>query len=274
MSFALLTLALMFGSGGEPWSCPDTYDVSIATHAYGADPEQQAFDLYVPRGAHAPPLAVYIHGGAWVSRDKSEYQRLGAAFARCGIAAAVINYRLAPAVADREQIEDVSSALKWLGERAGRIGYNAHRMFLIGHSAGAQLALYALVSGAVKRASIAGVVALGSVGINPSSDVAELDPAYRGIYEPAFGTDQAAWRKFDIKPLLRGDEPPVLVIHGANDFMAPEAISRQLYDQLLAAGDRAQYLQPPDRDHWGMLDRMAEPGDSTMRAIERFVLGK
>ena len=278
-------LALMFGSGGEPSPCPGAYEVAAATHAYGADADLQALDLYLPRGAHSPPLIVYIHGGAWVSRDKSEYRELGAAFARCGIAAAVINYRLAPEVQVGQQVDDVASALRRLTERASNlvfrasstnsdVGYDLRRIFLIGHSAGAQLALYALVSGALKRGSIAGVVALGSVGINPSSDVAELDPRYQGIYEPAFGADRAAWRKFDIKTLLRGNEPPVLVVHGVNDSMAPEAISRQLYQQLRAAGDRVRYEQPADRDHWSMLDHMTQPEDPTMQAIERFVLGK
>jgi len=231
-------------------------------------------DLYLPRGARTAPLAVYIHGGAWVSGDKRDYAGLGAAFARRGIAAAVLNYRLAPAVDVRQQLDDVVAALHWLAERAQSLGYDARRIFLVGHSAGAQLAVYALASGKIARTSIAGIVAIGSVGINPSSDVAELDQRYRDIYEPAFGSDRAAWSAFDVQPLLRGDEPPVLVIHGAGDFMAPEAISRQLYQQLDAAGCQADYIQPANCDHWNMLEHMAEPGDPTMHAVARFVLGK
>ena len=274
LDLALLTIALMFGVSGGASPCPGTYDVQAATHAYGADPDLQALDLYLPRRARLPPLAVYVHGGAWVSGDKGDYQRLGAAFAHCGIAAAVINYRLAPAVDVAAQLDDVAGALHWLAASSESAKYDPHRVFLIGHSAGAQLGLYALVSGKLARGSIAGIVALGSVGINPSSDVTELDPRYRGIYDPPFGPDRAAWQAFDIQPLLRGHEPPVLVIHGANDFMAPEAISRQLYEQLKAAGDRVQYLRPADRDHWNMLEFMTQPGDPTMRALERFVLGK
>jgi len=251
-----------------------SYEADVATHAYGADRSLQLLDLYLPHGARTPPLAVYIHGGAWVSGDKSGYERLGTAFARCGIAAAVLNYRLAPTVRVWQQLDDVAGALRWLTERARSSGYDARRTFLIGHSAGAQLAVYAVVSGKLARGSIAGIVAIGSVGINPSSDVTELDERYRDIYEPAFGADRGAWSAFDVQPLLRGDEPPVLVIHGADDCMAPETISRRLYEQLVAAGVRAVYMQPADRDHWNTLERMAEPGDPTMQAVERFVLGK
>ena len=114
LDLALLTIALMFGVSGGASPCPGTYDVQAATHAYGADPDLQALDLYLPRRARLPPLAVYVHGGAWVSGDKGDYQRLGAAFAHCGIAAAVINYRLAPAVDVAAQLDDVAGALHWL----------------------------------------------------------------------------------------------------------------------------------------------------------------
>ena len=275
MIVALCTIAIVFGAGDAPSPCPATpYAVDTATHTYGADPLFEALDLYLPKGARGEPLAVYIHGGAWVSRDKGEYAALGAAFARCGIAAAVLNYPLAPETPAQQQADAVASAVRWLELHAGAGHYDPKRIFLVGHSAGAQLALYATVTGKLPRAAIAGIVALGSVGINPSTDVATLDPRYQSIYEPAFGVDRAAWPSFDIKPRLRGDEPPVLVIHGRNDRMAPEAISRQLYEQLKAAGDRVQYLQPPDREHWNMIDLMSRSGDPTMLAVERFILGK
>jgi acetyl esterase/lipase len=267
----LLAFAAMSGTPASP--CPATpYQVESATHAYGEDTEYEALDLYVPRGVHSAPLAIYVHGGAWVSHDKSEYAQLGAAFARCGIAAAVVNYPLAPAMPARGQAEQLAAAVRWLIAHASNNGYDRKRVVLVGHSAGAQLALYMTVTGLVSHGTIARIVALGSVGINPSTDVTTLDVRYQSIYDPAFGEDRAAWTQFDLKPRWRGDEPPVLVIHGRDDVLAPEAISRQLYEQLKAAGDRVEYLQPAGRGHWDMIDQMTRPGDPTMTAIERFIV--
>jgi len=252
--------------------CPATpFAVESATRVYGDDARFQALDLYVPHGVRHEPLAVYVHGGAWVSHDKSEYAALGAAFAKCGIAAAIVNYPLAPPVPAQQQAEDVAAAVRWLIQHGAYAGYDAARIVLVGHSAGAQLSLYATLSGLMPHGGVAGIVALGSVGINPSSDVNELDVRFQDIYVPAFGDDRSLWRQFDLQPRMKGSEPPVLVVHGQDDSLAPEAISRQLYEQLKAAGDRVEYLQPTDRGHWDMIEKMSAPADPTMIAVERFI---
>ncbi|MBV8282758.1 MAG: alpha/beta hydrolase [Candidatus Eremiobacteraeota bacterium] len=269
----LLAMAALFGASGDPSPCPaSAYRVDVSTHAYGADSEFEALDLYLPHGAARAPVAVYVHGGAWVSGDKSQYVALGDAFARCGIAAAIVNYPLAPDTPAAQQAHELGAAVRWLQGNAAQSGFDVARLYLVGHSAGAQLAWFAIVSGIVPRTRVAGVVAIGAVGIDPSRDVNALDPRYRGIYDPAFGPDRSQWQSFDIAPRLRGVEPPSLVIHGRDDDMAPEAISAELYEQLKTTGNQVEYLQPSARGHWDLIERLTEPGDATMTAIERFIL--
>lgn len=257
---------MYFDASGQPPTT--TYIVDASNHTYGADARFESLDLYVPRGKPSSQVVVFIHGGAWVSRDKRDYASLGAAFARNGVSCAVMNYPFAPAASVEHEADDVGAAVRWLQEH---VNSETKRFVLIGHSAGAQLALYALVTGRLPPNAIAGVVAIGAVGINPSTDVDELDPMYQSIYDPPFGSDRDRWPQYDIGPRLRGHEPATLVIHARNDSLAPEAISKKLYDQLRAAGDRADYQQPADRDHWSVIDHMADPGDPTMQAVLRFV---
>jgi acetyl esterase/lipase len=84
---------------------------------FTAEPHPQTqLDLYLPKTPdQPPPLIVYIHGGAWVDRDKkgtsqflfssicsslnsecTDYEHLGRLWASQGVAVAVINYRLSP----------------------------------------------------------------------------------------------------------------------------------------------------------------------------------
>ncbi|HZV80253.1 MAG TPA: alpha/beta hydrolase [Candidatus Binatus sp.] len=253
--------------------CPSNpFGVRTSSEVYGSQESAQALDLYAPDGAHGAPLAIYVHGGAWVSGDKRDYVQLGRSLARCGIAAAIVNYPLAPQTPAALQAASVGQALEWLKRNASKHGFDVSRIVLIGHSAGAQLCWYALVHEIVPRSSVAGVIAIGSVGINPSRDVAELDPQYQDIYVPAFGEDRSHWQQFDLGQLLRATEPPSLVIHGQQDFMAPEAISAQLYADLKRAGARTNYLQPSGKGHWDLIEGLSDSGDPTMIVIEKFIL--
>jgi acetyl esterase/lipase len=253
--------------------CPSKpFEVRTSTAAYGTEGNAQALDLYEPDGVHGAPLAIYVHGGAWVSGDKRDYVQLGRSFARCGIAVAILNYPLAPQTPAAQQAAGVGQALVWLERNASKYGFDATRVVLIGHSAGAQLCWYALVHEIISRSSVAGVIAIGAVGINPSRDVSELDPQYQDIYVPAFGADRSRSQQFDLGPLLRSTEPPSLVIHGRQDFMAPEGISAQLYADLKRAGARTTYIQPLGKGHWDLIEGLSDAGDQTMIAIEKFIL--
>lgn len=273
MTLASVALAAMFETGAMSSPCPSKpHAVRASTVVYGPQANAQALDLYEPDGVQAAPLAVYVHGGAWVSGDKGDYAQLGRSFARCGIAAAIVNYPLAPQTPAAQQAASVGQALQWLERSVNKHAIATGRFVLIGHSAGAQLCWYALVHGLIPRSSVAGVVAIGAVGINPSRDDADLDPQYQDIYVPAFGEDRSRWQQFDLGPQLRSTEPPSLVIHGQQDFMAPEAISAQLNADLKHAGARTTYLQPAGKGHWDLIEGLSETGDPTMIAIERFIL--
>src|ERR1022692_1687969 len=66
-----------------------------------ADKEKHKLDLYLPKGKKDFPVVVFVHGGAWVFGDRNffgVYEGVGKMFARHGIGAAVISYRLSPGV--------------------------------------------------------------------------------------------------------------------------------------------------------------------------------
>jgi acetyl esterase/lipase len=63
-----------------------------------------------------------------------------------GYAFASANYRLADTVSPREQAQDVAGAIHWLHEHGGEHGCDPHRIFLMGHCAGAQLVALASTS--------------------------------------------------------------------------------------------------------------------------------
>src|SRR5438270_3997212 len=66
-----------------------------------ADKVKHKLDLYLPQGKTDFPVVMFVHGGAWMFGDKDFFgvhEAIGRMFARHGIGAAVISYRLTPTV--------------------------------------------------------------------------------------------------------------------------------------------------------------------------------
>ncbi len=100
-------------------------------------------DVYLPPHATAaPPVLVYIHGGALIfgSRHEVRMQHLDR-YLDAGLAVVTIDYRLAPQVKLPAIVEDVCDAFGWIHRRQGDLGVDASRMGVVGHSAGGYLTL-------------------------------------------------------------------------------------------------------------------------------------
>jgi arylformamidase len=104
--------------------------------AYGSHP-LQSLDIFPAKQNCG--LVIFIHGGYWRSLDKDDFSFYAAPYLAQGISAALINYRLCPAVKIDEIVEDCQMAVKWLAANISRYGIRFDRTVLIGHSAGAHL---------------------------------------------------------------------------------------------------------------------------------------
>jgi len=279
LALLLALVALVFAPSLAQARCAHpNYPLKLSTAAYGQNLIFQSVDVYTPMAMQGEPLIVFVHGGGWIQGDKSQYAALGRAFASCGVAFAAVNYRLAPMVSVQEQADDVALAVRWLHTAAGAQGYAPDRVFLMGHSAGAELAAFtatnaqALQNASLSKRDIAGVIAVDGAAYNPTLDVL-LASGARSLWldQIVFGANLAGWQHYDIGRHLRGNEPPFLVVHGQQDRIVSVSQPRLLVDELRAAGDSVAYLQP-DRDHMTVLQNMISLPDDPIRvAITRFV---
>lgn len=112
---------------------------AMQTLAYGTDEEQQ-LDFWPGATADAP-LVLFVHGGGWKRGDKGMMRGSDKLehWQAAGYAVASINYRLVPDHTVEQQGADVASAVAFLRDRAGTLGFDRSRIALIGHSAGAHL---------------------------------------------------------------------------------------------------------------------------------------
>jgi len=102
--------------------------------------ERQVLDVYAPAGAASLPVVFWIHGGGWQTGDKSDVQEKPKAFAEKGFVFVSTNYRLLPYVDIGTLTRDVAKSLGWIHKHVAKYGGDPKRIFVMGHSAGAQLA--------------------------------------------------------------------------------------------------------------------------------------
>ncbi len=210
--------------------------------AYGPDAKQK-LDVYVPKAA-APnaPVIVFIYGGAWQTGDKKDYLFAAQAFASKGNIVVVPNY---PAF-----IEDGAKSVAWTESHIGAYGGNPDGLFIIGHSAGAHIALmlaldaHYLTDAGVPQSKIAGVV-----GISGPYDFL---PLTRGDIKPIFEVvpDLAVTQPIHF---ARKDAPPLLLLTGDADDTVGPFNTNNLTERMQQVGGRVEKRIYPGVGHVGSI---------------------
>src|ERR1044072_4701904 len=102
---------------------------------------RQILDVYAPAGSGTGrPVVVWIPGGGWAKGSKSEMGSKPQAFVAADCVFLPINYRLIPEATLQQMCADVAKAIRWAHQNAREFGGDPRSIFVMGHSAGAQLA--------------------------------------------------------------------------------------------------------------------------------------
>jgi acetyl esterase/lipase len=157
--------------------------------------ERQVLDVYAPRDAKNLPVVFWIHGGGWQQGDKTGVQVKPQAFVDKGFVFVSTNYRLLPDVDMGTIIRDIAQSIGWVHNHISEHGGDPRRMFVMGHSAGAQLA--ALVCTDERYLKAEGV---------PLTDIKGCVPVDGDTYDvPAIiETAETRWRVHDLPPAKFG----------------------------------------------------------------------
>lgn len=101
-------------------------------------------DIFIPNRARKSGYAVLlIHGGGWVSGNKSLLHHVAAALARNGYTSMAIEYRLSLEAPYPAALQDVRAAVAWLRNQADELQIDPDNIIIVGSSAGGQLAALA-----------------------------------------------------------------------------------------------------------------------------------
>lgn len=235
---------------GAPYEVQSIPDIAYR-EGPEADPEKQKLDLYLPKGKTDFPVVFFVHGGGWSSGDRKLYRPLGLLFARKGIGAVVVSYRLTPKVQHPGHIEDVARAFAWTHRNIARHGGRPDQIFVTGQSAGGHLAAllatnadYLLAEGLSIQA-IKGVMPISGIYVFPPGRLTKVIGDAPGAAESA-------------SPLrhVTGQEPPFLILFADNDFPTCDRMSKSLDEELRAKGVETSCIEIKDRNHISIMVRL------------------
>lgn len=103
--------------------------------------EVERLDVWFPEGtAKALPTVVWVHGGGWVSGDKSDVAPYLKILAGHGFTVIGVNYALAPGTKYPAPVRQANAALAYVLDNAARLHVDPGTIVLAGDSAGAQIA--------------------------------------------------------------------------------------------------------------------------------------
>jgi acetyl esterase/lipase len=102
--------------------------------------ERQMLDVHAPDKARNLPVVFWIHGGGWTAGSKNNVHAKPQAFANKGFVFVSTNYRFVPHVDMYTLTRDVAKAIRWVSDNIATYGGDPTRIFLMGWSAGGQLA--------------------------------------------------------------------------------------------------------------------------------------
>lgn len=242
---------------------------------------ERLLDLYLPQRSGPAPIAVWLHGGSWVTGDKRPVPAVLLGLRDRGFAIAAVNYRLTGLSSHPAQLHDVKGAVRWLRAHADEYGLDSARVYLVGFSAGGHLAslagltagdaaLEGDVGGNLDRSSaVDGIVVYAGpsdlprlagdcAGCQVSAQFVALGCSFLLCGDPGVAASPLTYAK--------AGAPPFLILHGDADRVVPVEQARLLNAALQQNGVRSRLVVVEGGQH-GLLDGAADV------ATQEFLLG-
>jgi acetyl esterase/lipase len=229
--------------------------------------------LFRPEGPGPFPIVADLHGGAWNNSDRTSSQMRGEIITGHGIAVAALDFRHGSDGYPTSLI-DINYAIRWLKDRAAKLGLDGERFGISGASSGGHLAMLSAMRPFDARYTLleldsggdapvdATVRCAGLVApvINPLSRYRNAlaigrrpDPPEWALNVPA--SHDTYWKTEQ----AMAEGSPVLALERSEDVATPPAIYIQ------GQPDEVHIYVDPAREDTGETEPITEP--------ERFVRG-
>src|SRR6266853_248565 len=248
--------------------------------------ERQVLDVYSPHNAKDLPVVFWIHGGGWQTGDKTSVQMKPQAFVDKGFVFVSTNYRLWPSVDMATIVCDIAKSIRWVHDHIAEYGGDPSRLFIMGHSAGAQLAALVCTDDRyLKAEGLSLAITQGCVPVDGDTydvpamiETAETRCRVHGLpqakfgHREKFGNDPAKHRDFSAVTHVARERgiPPFLVLHVA-EHPDTSAQAQRLGNVLKDAGVSTTVFGARETTHNKINADLGLPYDPATKALFEFV---
>ncbi len=251
--------------------------------------ERQVLDVYTPEAGGddgALPVVFWIHGGGWQTGSKEDVARKPKSLTERGFVFVSTNYRLLPDVEMDELTRDVARALGWVRKHIAEYGGDPNRIFVGGHSAGAQLAALLCVDQRyLEEEGVPFEALLGCIPVDGDTyDIpkiimtAELREMLYGQPLPSFGhrqkfgNDPEKHVDFSAVTHVAGNKgiPPFLILYFPGNPNT-RAQARRLAEVLESEEVPVELFGKRDSNHVRLNDDLGTPDDPATEKFYEFL---
>ncbi len=230
--------------------------------SYGPE-KQNIMDIYVPEtkeiAGHSDrlPVVVFFYGGCWGGCEtltKEHYVFAAQALTAKGYLVVIPDYRRYPEVKFPQIIDDAAKTVEWVKKNIGRYGGDSGRLYLMGHSAGAQMAALLTLN---ERYLLPGTWSSlrGFVGLAGPYDFLPFTDHYQRV---VFGPEENYPESQPVN-FVGGNEPALLLLYGNDDDTVRAFNIESLTKKVKLAGGCVETHYYDGLDHAGLIGALSLP---------------
>jgi len=228
---------------------------------YGPGP-LETLDLFLPESTPKGTF-VFIHGGYWRALDKRDHSFVAGPFVEQGLAVAVINYDLCPAVSVTHIVDACRRGLAWVVREGPAHGANAGNVVIGGHSAGGHLTAMMFCTD-WRAHGLDGAPFVGGVTL---SGVHDLTPLVQFSFNSDLKLDLTETAQMSPVNFTPTTDAPLLIACGSDEtseFLRQSDLLWEAWPQVRRPASAPMFI--PDTHHFSVVLDYARPDSALTQA--------
>jgi len=206
------------------------------------------------------PVVILIHGGGFISGDKSKKNAQIQKLSTLGFVSASAMYRLSPDYRFPAAIEDIKLAVRFLKANADKYHIDPERIIVSGSSAGSYLAVMVGVTGNSNAFSNHGLYTDFNSAVRAvtaqSAPIADFThaqyierPTVKRLIPLSYTDKKTMLAAMSPITYLDANDPPFFLSHGDKDPVIPVSMSREFVKELEKINHSFEYHEVKGGTH-------------------------